>query len=316
MDTLAMLEELLEQDQFELLIPKDGMSGELRLVYLMNDAVESFLVFKNARMTGAYLEDYEGELTYSISKDGRGYALVVWQGEHAVTILFEMLELEVHLYDYGEIAHFWVPKYEYLRQLEYRIAILRDKLDYLGEEYCTPGEQKLAMLTDFPPLNYCCYPAVPAKYIVPIDDPWSPSLEALEVMEELAEEAGDQSFQKILKAYRHFPVRPFSRWIGRQLRRKKHAPLVDLLTDRICEETKKYPCRSYGGTADREIGELLKKAESRKAELLEKRKARRIEVMREEPFTTAKDSLGFQVWVMIYQDGVLNRRVTMEKIEG
>lgn len=43
MDTLAMLEELLEQDQFELLIPKDGMSGELRLVYLMNDAVESFL---------------------------------------------------------------------------------------------------------------------------------------------------------------------------------------------------------------------------------------------------------------------------------
>lgn len=131
MDTLAMLEELLEQDQFELLIPKDGMSGELRLVYLMNDAVESFLVFKNARMTGAYLEDYEGELTYSISKDGRGYALVVWQGEHAVTILFEMLELEVQLYDYGEIAHFWVPKYEYLRQLEYRIAILRDKYEYL-----------------------------------------------------------------------------------------------------------------------------------------------------------------------------------------
>ena len=39
MDTLAMLEELLEQDQFELLIPKDGMSGELRLVYLMNDSV-------------------------------------------------------------------------------------------------------------------------------------------------------------------------------------------------------------------------------------------------------------------------------------
>ena len=77
MDTLAMLEELLEQDQFELLIPKDGMSGELRLVYLMNDAVESFLVFKNARMTGAYLEDYEGELTYSISKDGRGYEMCI-----------------------------------------------------------------------------------------------------------------------------------------------------------------------------------------------------------------------------------------------
>ena len=69
MDTLAMLEELLEQNQFELLIPKDGMSGELRLVYLMNDAVESFLVFKNARMTGAYLEDYEGETEQTIEGD-------------------------------------------------------------------------------------------------------------------------------------------------------------------------------------------------------------------------------------------------------
>ena len=80
MDTLAMLEELLEQDQFELLIPKDGMSGELRLVYLMNDAVESFLVFKNARMTGAYLEDYEGydkkqlrKMTHLERKEGTVY---------------------------------------------------------------------------------------------------------------------------------------------------------------------------------------------------------------------------------------------------
>ncbi len=39
--------------------------------------------------------------------------------------------------------------YEYLRQLEYRLAIMRDKYDYLGEEYCTPEERKLAMLVDF-----------------------------------------------------------------------------------------------------------------------------------------------------------------------
>lgn len=54
--------------------------------------------------------------------------------------------------------------YEYLRQLEYRLAIMRDKYDYLGGEYCTPEERKLAMLVDFPPLNYCCYPAVPEQY--------------------------------------------------------------------------------------------------------------------------------------------------------
>ena len=171
------------------------------------------------------------------------------------------------------------------------------------------------MLTDFPPLNYCCYPAVPAKYIVPIDDPWSPSLEALEVMEELAEEAEDQRFIKIVHAYRRFPVRPFSRWIGRQLRRKKHARLVDLLTDRICAETANYPDRLFGEAADQEIRALRKKAEIRRTELMAYEKDARVEVLREEPFTTAKDNLEFQVWVMHYRDGFRDRTVTIEKIE-
>ena len=54
MDALAMLQELLEQDQFELVFreKQEKADKDIRLVYLMNDAVESFLVFKNARMTG------------------------------------------------------------------------------------------------------------------------------------------------------------------------------------------------------------------------------------------------------------------------
>ena len=47
MDAFVMLQELLEQEQFELIFPERSISGQLdiRLVYLMNDAVESFLVF-------------------------------------------------------------------------------------------------------------------------------------------------------------------------------------------------------------------------------------------------------------------------------
>lgn len=63
-ETLKKLAQLLEQDQFELILPEnvqpdetktegEGARGrDIRLVYLMNDAVESFLVFRNARMTG------------------------------------------------------------------------------------------------------------------------------------------------------------------------------------------------------------------------------------------------------------------------
>ena len=51
MDALAMLQELLEQDQFELVFreKQEKADKDIRLVYLMNDAVESFLVFKKCK---------------------------------------------------------------------------------------------------------------------------------------------------------------------------------------------------------------------------------------------------------------------------
>ena len=133
MDAFVMLQELLEQEQFELIFPERSISGQsdIRLVYLMNDAVESFLVFHNARMTGEYRPDYEGEISASMSFEDMEYILVVHQGDSVVTIFFEDLLTDVHLYNYGEIGHFWMKDYEYLRQLEYRLAIMRDKYDYL-----------------------------------------------------------------------------------------------------------------------------------------------------------------------------------------
>ena len=62
-EAFLKLGEVLGQGQFELLFTEE----KLRLVYLMNDAVESFLVFENARMTGQYREDYEGELEAELS---------------------------------------------------------------------------------------------------------------------------------------------------------------------------------------------------------------------------------------------------------
>ena len=100
MDPFRRLEQLLAQDQFELLLEeetaeqikndvsidknrdkngnknenksgnkkgnKTGDKNEIRLVYLMNDAVESFLVFEHAVLTGTYQADYEGELEASL----------------------------------------------------------------------------------------------------------------------------------------------------------------------------------------------------------------------------------------------------------
>ena len=312
MDIFVMLEELLEQDQFELLPAKEG-DTERRLVYLMNDAVESFLVFRGAALTGHYLEDYEGALTWSMSRDAARYVLVVRQGDNAVTLLFENLDLEVHLYNYGEIAHFWVPGYEYLRQLEYRIAILRDKCEYLGPEYCTPEERRLAHLAYFPPLNYCCYPAVPAKYIVPIPDPWNPAEEALNVMEELARECGNKKLGWRLKFYRRHPWPLLAKRIAAMLHRTECEEVVDLLSRRLREAVQDYPRRSFGKATDNAIKRLEQQAEERRQELA--RQGIRAEVLREEPFTIAQDNLEFHVYLMIWETRGRDRRVRIETIK-
>ena len=312
MDTFVMLEDLLEQDQFELLPAKEG-DTERRLVYLMNDAVESFLVFRGAALTGHYLEDYEGALTWSMSRDAARYVLVVRQGDNAVTLLFENLDLEVQLYNYGEIAHFWVPGYEYLRQLEYRIAILRDKCEYLGPEYCTPEERRLAHLAYFPPLNYCCYPAVPAKYIVPIPDPWNPSEEALNVMEELARECGNKKLGWRLKFYRRHPWPLLAKRIAAMLHRTECEEVVDLLSRRLREAVQDYPRRSFGKATDNAIKRLEQQAEERRQELA--RQGIRAEVLREEPFTIAQDNLEFHVYLMIWETRGRDRRVRIETIK-
>lgn len=199
-DAFRKLAELLSEDQFELVAINENYvcDGEIRLVYLMNDAVESFLVFGNARMTGVYKPDYEGEILADLSRQGKEYILVVHQEDTVVTLFFETLTLEKHLYDYSQIGHFWVEGYEYLRQLEYRLAILRDKYDYIGGDSCNALEEKLAALVEFPPLNYCCYPAVSEQYIVPRENPWIPSEKAFKVMEEVTVKAGDRSFGRWL----------------------------------------------------------------------------------------------------------------------
>ena len=306
-EVLEKLAQLLEQDQFELIFTEQ----DIRLVYLMNDAVESFLVFQNVRMTGEYKDDYEGELEATLEKQGQKYVLIVHQGDTVVTLFFENLIQENHFYEYGTIAHFWVKKYEYLRQLEYRLAILRDKYDYLGEKSCNEKEKQLAQLVDFPPLNYCCYPAVPAKYIVPRENPWEPSEDALMVMEELAERAGDRFLKVVLKLYRKYPIPFLAKRIGNMLHRNRHSKVVDLIDREIQEASKKYPCRYFGRDIELKVHQTMNAVKERQNQL--KEKGQQSVILREEPFTTAQDSIAYKIYLMIWKQGILNRNVVIEE---
>ena len=98
------------------------MEGEKDLVvaYLMNDAVESFLVFKDSVMTGKYI-DVDEEQIPSVQMLKDGYMLIVNQGNKNIfTIKFSRLELRTYLFNYGSMGHFWIKGYEYLRQLSHQ----------------------------------------------------------------------------------------------------------------------------------------------------------------------------------------------------
>ena len=323
------LADLLEQGQFELLNLPVGderkKPSDIRLVYMMNDTAESFLVFHEAVLTGNYLPDYEGELSASLDKeetdntDAEGeekgrYILAVHQGDTVCTLFFKDISLECELYDYGEIGHFWVKGYEYLRQLEYRIAILRDKVDYLGEQKncCTKEERKLALLAEFPPLNYCSYPSVKPEYVVPKSEPWQVNLDAIRLMKELAMQVKDKMLIQMLALYEQYPVKTIAKIIAKMLHQKRHLAVVKLLDKKLQKEAENYPKRSFGKKSNAEHKKQIEQAYERQKAL--KAKGIESEVLWQEPFVYAQDSVEFEVYVMVWKKGILNQKVEVERM--
>ena len=316
MTTYEMLQELLAQNEFELLLPKERASNtteqDLRLVYQMNDTIESFLVFREAIWTGIYKEDYEGELEVSYGRDNDRYVLGVRQGDSVITLFYRKLELEVNLYNYGEIAHFWVPRYENLRQLEFRIAVLWDKYTYLGPEYCSDGERRLVHLADVPALNFCSYCAAPEEYMVPHEMPKESFLQGLDVMEELAGQANDWLLIGWIRFYRRHSSPLVTKWMAHILHHSIHFGFVKVLTETIKKETAIYPCRSFGEHTDAEVAKKLEKAQIRKKRL--EAEGAYVEIVRQEPFTIVRDQLDLNVYLLISRRGIVNQKVRVEEI--
>ena len=320
-DIFEKLDNLIEQNQFELVSDKVD-DNRLKVIYLMNDAVESFIVFENARITGEYIKDYQGEINTSLivqknDSTGNGeYVLVVHQKDSVCTVFFEDVSFEVNLYNYGRTAHFWIEGYEYLRQLEYKISILRDKLDYLGEKYCNDLEKELANLTDFPPLNYCFYPSVPEKYLVPRDNPWEPTDKAIKVMLKVAREQQDKMLYQVLVLYKQFKNRKLAKVIATMLHRKSHRKVVESLMEKMTEATKKVASGDFNvkleSQREDEIGELTQNFNQMVNEL---GKVEVIQIFVEEPFVVATDSIEYKVYLMIWKKSLINTKVEIQEIK-
>lgn len=308
------LEQLLEQGQFDLAEGEKFLAGgcsDCKVIYLLNDTVESFLVFQNARYTGAYIENYEDEISYILEKE-QGF-LRIDQGDSHFLLFFDGLELETQFYDYSRTGHFWVKGNEDLRNLEFLIAVIRDKLDYLGEETCSESERQIASLKNFPPLNYTCYPAVSMKYIVPMENPWKPTEEAIAFFLSLSREAEDRKLEKELEKYREHPTKRRAKKIAHMLTLAAHSSVTELLYQRLQEAGAAYPMRDFGEAMASEKEKKLEKAQ----ELIKKsyKKCTTARVYVEEPFVCDCDDITLKVYVMLLEKGLFRRRVRVIEVE-
>ena len=285
------LKEIFDKEVFELYIRQ----GQGYVPYMMNDALECYLVLTDCRCTGEYLTGYEeSTLGYLSSAEGERI-LVVHQGEENIfTLWFREIRIKLEGYQYHRIGHFWLEGkgQEQWRQLVYMLGTVYDKYEYFGEAMCTPREQELMRLMEFRPFRY-----------------WSPVKESLDpyypdtalgaaVMRKIADLAGDRAMAFLAGIYEKVPLIFLEKMIIWRMERPCSQKLYETLLNLVSAESGKYRKRDYG----KEMNERIEKERARIQEELHCRgfqgeyprfgkKGMEVLAVEEHPFT-----LGFMEW--------------------
>lgn len=132
-------------------------------------------------------------------------------------------------------------------------------------------------------------------------------------MIELAKEVKDKSLVGALRFYRLFHHRWVTKRIAKMLHQAKHQQLVALISNKVIKGTCGYPRRHFDNPTDNELKDQMTKAEKLQKKL--RLNGLKTEIYREEPFTTAKDSLEFHVYLMIDEKCGKNRYVRIEEVK-
>lgn len=256
-DIFAKLAQILEEKVLEIW---EGENGDYYAAYLMNDSAESFLVFSNAHMIGEFQWGLEAVTQAALAVEKDSYVLAVQQGgKNSFTIRFKELKFETHLYQYHGIAHVWVRGQEHWRQLVYRLGIVKDKYQFLGEETCTGEEKELLPLLEFAPFR--------SWISVPWDEGkrFQSSGAGIEAFLNIVNEAGDTKYEKVLRRYMtsmdsHKGLRLENK-LHDMLNLPEHIKIYDIIREKINRASAVYKKRSFGTAVDNLISEKRRAVE-------------------------------------------------------
>ena len=225
--------------------------------YMMNDALECYLLFTDAQLTGRPIPAFEGDTSFECICETSGNSpkngIIFRQGSQNVfTLWYASVCQKLHCYRYDQIGHFWVSGQEHWRRLVYILGTVYDKYQYMGDQVCNPQETELLKLMEFAPF----YQYSPIHE--PLDDIYPDTAEGLQTMIALAAQAKDSSFLLLLGLYRILPFSWFRTMVSHALNRPRRIPLYELLYQKIEKASGSYPERDYGSERNRQIAEARK----------------------------------------------------------
>ncbi|MDD3747043.1 MAG: DUF3878 family protein [Anaerostipes sp.] len=292
-----MLAQILQHRIFELCL-----EGEKALIpYMMNDAVECYLVLDQVVITGEQFFN-EPIKKAKLTKRDQSYGMILYQKHgHVFTIWFESIKRELHCYQYHQIAHFWEKGQEQWRQLVYIIGTIYEKHEYLGEKVCNPLELDVMPLIEFAPFRRW------SPMSEPLDDKYPNTYEGIDCMENFALAASDYTYARLLRIYRRFPLKFFGRWLSRMLLHPRREALYHLIWNKVEEASSSYPHRAYPEELVQEINrqraivdEVLKKNGCEGVYPNYRKEHVFVRATEEHPFTVLEaDDFTFQIQLMI-----------------
>lgn len=205
------LAEILELQALEICHARE--EKDILIPYMMNDAVENYLILKNYTMTGEY---------------------------HAESPVLYPARLAQESLKYHRIGHFWVKGQEQWRQLVYIVGTIHDKYEYIGENICNDAEKELMPLIEFP--SFRDWSPIHES----LDGKYPFTYEGIDAMEQFAKESGDKSYVRLIQIYRKFPCKMLRRILRYRLTFPKSEALYRKIREKVEEASGAYEEREYG----------------------------------------------------------------------
>lgn len=242
---LLLVDDLLELEVLEL-TPKDTDPATMYIPYMMNDAVEYYLILSNCQVMGEIPEEFDGDTLVKLidSPDRPGLIFEMPSGDK-LTLWFDSCAFEKSFYQYHRICHIWRRGEEHWRMLVYMIGTIHDKYAFLGPDSVNDAEFALLPLVHFGPFRF--YSPIDE----PLDDRYPENEDGWTCMRNLALEAGDADYVKMIDRANALKKLPFIRTdtliknLANALSLSRRKPLFEHIYSKVCEASSRYPERTY-----------------------------------------------------------------------